>query len=307
MARFLFVLLTMIAALSANISFAASTVTIVAKAEAGGTISPSGNVAVEKGKSVKFFIVPSNPEIYEVADVLVNGKSKGPITKYNFSSVTAKQSISAKFKKRIYQQKITNKNPSLGKLVYKSATNLTYGKSFELKAVPGKGYKSVITVDGYVVAKGGANVAVTYKHKVQKKHAILAYFYKTTPPVNLNKTKPVSTSTVPKSTVSTSTASGGNATGSTDSTASHGIKLNWAVPTLRANGEQLLLSEIAGYEVYYTSADLSVSDIVAVSGAPTTSGVVMVPAAGTYYFSISTVDINGEKSEMSSSVEVIVN
>jgi hypothetical protein len=67
-----------------------------------------------------------------------------------------------------------------------------------------------------------------------------------------------------------------------------------------------LPANIVGYEVYYTSMDGTVSDIVAITSPTTTSAIVMVPTAGTYYFSIGTIATQGEKSEMTDPIEVIV-
>jgi len=69
--------------------------TIVADAGTGGMISPSGNVAVANGADQTFTITPD--PCYEIADVLVNGASEGPISSYTFFGVTANQTISATF------------------------------------------------------------------------------------------------------------------------------------------------------------------------------------------------------------------
>jgi hypothetical protein len=74
----------------------ATTYTIDASAGSNGTISPSGSVPVTSGESQTFNITASNG--YEVADVLVDGKSKGAITTYPFTNVTANHTIRATFK-----------------------------------------------------------------------------------------------------------------------------------------------------------------------------------------------------------------
>jgi hypothetical protein len=311
MTRFLIALLILISS-AANIAFAAAgDHVVVAKAEAGGTISPVGRFTIVKGESKKFKIEPTNTRVYEIDDVLVNGKSKGSVTHYTFSNLSNNQTITATFKKRIYKQKITNKNPSDGRLIYTGSGKLTYGKTFEIKAMPDKGYKAVITVDGYVVAKGEKNTFITHKLKIQKKHVIFAYFYKTTAPIDLNKTKPIVDSKPPASLPIVNAPAPADVTPiappSSDVTPVNlFVKLNWAVPTARTNGDALSLGDITGYEVYYTSLEANTGDVVVVSGATITSAVVTVPKVGIYYFSISTIDKAGQKSELSEPVQVTV-
>jgi hypothetical protein len=76
-------------------SFAINTYTITASAGANGTISPSDIVSVNSGATVTFTITPT--AMYHVLDVLVDGVSKGAITSYPFSNVTANHTISAIF------------------------------------------------------------------------------------------------------------------------------------------------------------------------------------------------------------------
>jgi len=76
----------------------ASTVTITASAGTGGSISPSGTVAVAPGSSKKFTISPR--WLYKIYDVKVNGVSVGAVKSYTFSSVRSNQTISATFKRK---------------------------------------------------------------------------------------------------------------------------------------------------------------------------------------------------------------
>ena len=61
--------------------------TIAATAGAGGTLTPSGNVAVPFGAN-QAFAIAANPG-YSIADVLVDSVSQGPITGYTFTNVQA--------------------------------------------------------------------------------------------------------------------------------------------------------------------------------------------------------------------------
>jgi len=69
--------------------------TISAWAEPGGWITPSGSIPVSY-RSGRTFIVRAFPG-YHVADVLVDGKSVGAVSRHAFDNVTANHSISALF------------------------------------------------------------------------------------------------------------------------------------------------------------------------------------------------------------------
>jgi len=72
--------------------------TITASAGTGGSIDPSGAVSVtERGKQ-KFKITPASG--YRIANVLVDGRSVGAVSKYTFSNVTSDHTIVASFERR---------------------------------------------------------------------------------------------------------------------------------------------------------------------------------------------------------------
>jgi len=66
-----------------------------ASAGSNGTISPKGTLTVTPGASKTFTIKPNT--YFQIADVEVDGVSKGAITSYTFSNVTSSHSISATF------------------------------------------------------------------------------------------------------------------------------------------------------------------------------------------------------------------
>ena len=70
---------------------------ITATAGNGGSISPAGNVSVNRG-SDKVFTISANTG-YRVSDVLVDGKSVGAVTTYTFNNVQAKHTIDVSFVK----------------------------------------------------------------------------------------------------------------------------------------------------------------------------------------------------------------
>ena len=62
-----------------------------------GSITPNGVVKVEKGEDQTFKIKAEKG--YEIADILVDGKSVGAVAKYTFKNVKEKHTIEATFKK----------------------------------------------------------------------------------------------------------------------------------------------------------------------------------------------------------------
>src|SRR5439155_1252974 len=72
-------------------SFAAATYTIAASAGTGGSISPSGNVAVNCGANQAFAITAD--ACHTIADVLGEGVSVGAVASYTLNKVTAAHTI----------------------------------------------------------------------------------------------------------------------------------------------------------------------------------------------------------------------
>ena len=76
-------------------SFAASSYTITSSAGTGGSITPSGTSTISSGGSKSYTIAAASG--YKISDVKVDGVSKGAISSYTFSSVTANHTIAASF------------------------------------------------------------------------------------------------------------------------------------------------------------------------------------------------------------------
>lgn len=76
-----------------------SSYTLTASAGTGGTISPVGTVTVAKGSSKSFIIQPNNI-FYRISNVMVDGISKGAISSYTFTNVSANHSIKAYFTRK---------------------------------------------------------------------------------------------------------------------------------------------------------------------------------------------------------------
>jgi hypothetical protein len=75
-------------------SFAANMFTITAAAGSNGSITP-GTVSIAQG-SGKTFTIAANSG-YEIADVIVDDKSKGAVTSYTFNNIAANHTIAASF------------------------------------------------------------------------------------------------------------------------------------------------------------------------------------------------------------------
>lgn len=94
--------------------------------------------------------------------------------------------------------------------------------------------------------------------------------------------------------------------GSALAQAASSVKLSWGIPTTRENGQALPVSELTGYELYYTTDDPAVTGSVKVSGGATATYTVSNLAAGNYHFAISAVDSKGLKSKLSPIADVKV-
>ena len=84
-----------------QVTFAIYTFTISTSASGSGSISPSGNVVVNYGTSIKFTNTP-NSSCYKVDSVLVDGVFVDSLVSYTFNNVTANHSIRSVFKIKQY-------------------------------------------------------------------------------------------------------------------------------------------------------------------------------------------------------------
>jgi hypothetical protein len=91
------------------------------------------------------------------------------------------------------------------------------------------------------------------------------------------------------------------------SLAAEPTRLAWTIPTQRVNGAALAMSELAGYELYYSSADTAHSGVIPIASADQTVYDVAGLQPGTYMFAVSAVDAGGLKSDLSPVVEAVIN
>jgi hypothetical protein len=143
--------------------------TITASAGANGSISPSGSVSITSGSNGQFTITPDAG--YRVADVVVDGVSKGAVTSYIFRQVIGNHTISASFTPDAYS--ITATADVNGSITPSGAVSVNTGATQTFTITPNTGYQvSNITVDGLVV---GGFTSYTFSN-VHANHTINASF-----------------------------------------------------------------------------------------------------------------------------------
>jgi len=145
--------------------------TITATAGIGGAISPSGIVVVSSGSTRTFTISPDVG--YRVANVIVDGASQGPITRYTFPVISSNHSISATFTPEIMAYTITASAGSGGTISPSGNVSVAGGGSQSFVIAPDSGYViEDVVVDG---ASVGAVSIYTFNN-VTAGHTITALF-----------------------------------------------------------------------------------------------------------------------------------
>lgn len=75
--------------------------------------------------------------------------------------------------------------------------------------------------------------------------------------------------------------------------------LSWTAPLTRENGESLAMGEIAGFEVVYGTSAEALDQNIAIGDASVDELLIDELTAGTWYFAIRTLDIDGNRSRLS--------
>lgn len=137
-------------------------------------MSPKKDQEVEKGDDITFEITPNDG--YQIADVLVDGKSVGAVDEYTFENVKKDHKIEAKFEKQkegIY--KITVKAGTNGIILPNKDQEVKKGENMKFEISAANGYQIAdVLVDGESV---GAVLKYTFTD-VKKDHKIEAKFEK---------------------------------------------------------------------------------------------------------------------------------
>ncbi|MFH1146882.1 MAG: BACON domain-containing protein [Pseudomonadota bacterium] len=151
---------------------AAYTVTIVAKALTGGTISPSGDVKADPGSNVTFTINPNTG--YLISDVKVDNASVGPVSSYAFNGVSANHSIQASFTAQAAQYyTITTKAGTGGRVSPSGTLTVKSGRTKTVYIRPNYRYRIAdVKVDGVSV---GPVRYYTFR-KITNNHTVEAAF-----------------------------------------------------------------------------------------------------------------------------------
>ena len=153
---------------------AAQDYTITATAGANGSITPSGEVTVNKGESATFTITPNNG--YHIEDVLVDGASVGAVRSYTFTDVQANHTIIATFERNslpIHYYTITATAGEGGAIAPDGTVRVAQGadRTFTISAAEGYVIADVL-VDGESI---GAVDSYTFEN-VRQNHTIEARF-----------------------------------------------------------------------------------------------------------------------------------
>ena len=76
-------------------SFVQNYYTITSLAGSGGSINPTGLISLPGGSGQTYAISPNQG--YQIQDVIVDGRSVGPVTQYQFNQITGSHTITASF------------------------------------------------------------------------------------------------------------------------------------------------------------------------------------------------------------------
>lgn len=122
-----------------------TTHTITATAGPNGSIAPDGALAIDEGDDETYTITPD--EGYDIADVLVDGGSLGPISTYTFPGVITDHTIEASFSIKTYT--ITASSGTNGSINPNGPVNVDHGSNQSFSFIPSSGYQvSGVVVDG---------------------------------------------------------------------------------------------------------------------------------------------------------------
>ena len=136
---------------SISVIFAINTYTIVASADANGSISPNNSTTISYGGSQAYTITANTG--FHILDVLADGSSVGAVTTYTFSNVTADHTISATFADNNTSYAINASTGANGSISPSGTTNVSTGGSQTYTITPAAGFSiATLVVDGSSVS-----------------------------------------------------------------------------------------------------------------------------------------------------------
>jgi hypothetical protein len=133
-------------------TFTLLTFTFNSKSSTGGSISPFGIITVNYGTDI---VCSINSDIgYQIADVIINNVSVGPVSKLTLNSISKDHSITASFS--LNQYTINANATSGGSVNPVGKTISNYGSNLNYSFTPDYGYKiKDVIVDG--ISKGAVS------------------------------------------------------------------------------------------------------------------------------------------------------
>lgn len=140
-----------------NTGTSATGYTITASAGAGGSITQSGKVSVQSGKSASFTVVANKD--YEVEDVKVDGKSIGSVGVYTFTNVKANHTIEATFRRTVAETTAPTTEPTTAPTETTApTTEATVPETTQPEAQPAKKHGIPIIVPILLVVLAGCAI-----------------------------------------------------------------------------------------------------------------------------------------------------
>lgn len=165
--------LTMNADQNMTANFTLNTYKINAIAGVGGMIDPKGYIAVNSGANQSFTVSP-NPG-YAIKEVRVDSVSKGAITSFDFTNVTAAHSILAVFQ-AVYTLNVTSAGTGAG-VITKNPDQASYnaGTVVQLTAVPSVNSTFTgWTVGGVTNTAGSLSVTMDANQSISANFALIS-------------------------------------------------------------------------------------------------------------------------------------
>jgi len=102
----------------------------------GGYISPAGDVYVAKGMGHKFWFMADQG--HRIEDVIIDGRSVGPVEEYEFNKVTGQHTIEAVFKKGDYAAPVVRRTIPADKarnMALNESINVYFNKAMDAASV----------------------------------------------------------------------------------------------------------------------------------------------------------------------------
>ena len=100
--------------------------------------------------------------------------------------------------------------------------------------------------------------------------------------------------------------SGGDGGLSSSTDLNSSAKLSWVAPSAREDNSVLVLSDIAGFRIYYGTSSGDYSNTVKINDHTVTQAVLDGLPSGTYFVAVTTVDVDGRESTYSAEVVIAI-